>query len=434
MTNKNEHVTRHLQIGGCDALELASRFGTPLHVLDAGRIRAACRDFHEAAARHFGPSAQVFYASKALCVTAVLKMVDAAGLGVDVASGGELYTALHAGIPAEKIIMHGNNKTSRELSEALSAGVGRIVVDNADELERLAQLCAQLKRPADILLRIKPGVAADTHAFIRTGAIDSKFGVALEEGEAERVLIRASRIPQLRVRGLHCHIGSQIMNVESFAAAARVMVSFMAAFAQKTGLVLEELNLGGGYGVRYVEADRPRPPHEVFAAIAAAVRSVCDAAAFPLPRLIVEPGRAIVAEAGVTLYTVGAVKQIPGVRTYVSVDGGMYENPRYALYGARYEMLRADDVEAPRQAPVTIAGKCCESGDLLQEHIAMPSLRSGDVIAVMSTGAYHYSMASNYNRNVRPAVVLCENGRAVEIVRRETYEDLVRNDRIPEGI
>ncbi len=435
MPNKDTgHSTGHLIIGGCDTLDLAMRFGTPLHVLDEMRIRSACRAYRQAASAHFGPLARVVYASKALCTTAVLRIVASEGLGVDVVSGGELHTALCARVRPADIVFHGNNKTPRELAEALSAGVGRIVVDNEEELTRLASLCAEHGTETDILLRIKPGVSAHTHEYVRTGAIDSKFGVALETGEAERLLIRAASVPGIRLRGIHCHIGSQIFGPDSFVEAARIMTGFMADLSERDGILLTELNLGGGYGVRYVDEDTPDAPEDVFRPVAASIREICENRAFPFPAICLEPGRAIVAEAGTTLYTAGSVKHIPGVRTYVAVDGGMFENPRYALYGSAYEIVRADDPNAVRTDPVTIAGKCCESGDLIQEHIPMPPLGTGDILAVMSTGAYHYSMASNYNRNARPAVVLCREGRAVEIVRRESYEDLVRNDCIPEGL
>ncbi len=363
-----------------------------------------------------------------------LRIVASEGLGVDVVSGGELHTALCARVRPVDIVFHGNNKTPRELAEAISAGVGRIVVDNGDELSRLSALCTEHGTEAEVLFRIKPGVSAHTHEYVRTGAIDSKFGVALESGEAEHLLIRAASTPGIRVRGIHCHIGSQIFGSGSFVEAARIMAGFMADLAERTGIVLTELNLGGGYGVRYVDEDTPDAPEDVFRPVAAAIREICGKRSFPLPAVCLEPGRAIVAEAGTTLYTVGSVKRIPDIRTYVAVDGGMFENPRYALYGSAYEIVRADNPAAVRTEPVTIAGKCCESGDLIQEHIPMPPLKPGDILAVFSTGAYHYSMASNYNRNPRPAVVLCREGRAVEIVRRESYEDLVRNDLIPEGL
>lgn len=424
----------HLVIGGCDALELASRFGTPLHVLDEQRIRDACRAFTHAASAHFGPSARVLYASKALSTTAVLRIAASEGLGADVVSGGELYTALRAGLDPGDIVFHGNNKTPAELREALAAGIGRIAVDNSAELDRLSSIAAGMGVTADVQFRIKPGVSAHTHEYVRTGSIDSKFGFALETGEAEREMIRAMGLPGIRVRGVHCHIGSQIFGSESFVEAARIMTGFLADFAVHTGVRLEELNLGGGYGIRYTASDTPSEPDAILAPVADAVRAVCADRAFPFPDVLIEPGRAIVATAGTTLYTVGSVKTIPGIRTYVAVDGGMYENPRYALYHAAYELVRADDPHAAREYPVTIAGKCCETGDLIQENVPMPPLREGDVVAVLATGAYHYSMAGNYNRNPRPAVVLCRDGSAMEIVRRETYEDLVRNDLIPEGL
>ncbi len=424
----------HLSVGGCDCLDLAREFGTPLYVMDEMAVRANCRAFRQAVETCYGAGGKVIYASKALCTKAILSIMHQEGIGVDVVSGGELATALAAGVPADTLMYHGNFKTLAEIRQGLAAGVGRFVVDNRLELDQLSGLCEETGRKADVLFRVKPGIDAHTHDYVLTGQIDSKFGVALENGEALDILRDAWDRPGIRVRGIHCHIGSQIFEVEPFVQTVRVMLGLMDEFRQATGKVLEELNLGGGFGIRYVDEHRPLPPARFMEACAAEIRRFCSERDFPMPFVAIEPGRAMVAAAGITLYTVGSVKTIPGIRTYVAVDGGMFENPRYALYGSPYDAVLAAAPLAERVRPVTIAGKCCESGDLIQEHLPMPGVRPGDIMAVMATGAYNYSMAGNYNRNPRPAMVLCREGRARVIVRRETYENLLERDEIPDDL
>lgn len=424
----------NLSIGGCDATDLAREFGTPLYVLDEGTIRKNCRRYVDSIRTHYAGRGLALYASKALCTTALLKVAASEGMGVDVVSGGELFTAIRAGVDPKTVFFHGNNKTPEELEAALAAGVRRIVADNALEVERLSALAAARGKVADISLRIKPGIEAHTHDFVKTGQIDSKFGVAIETGEALALAEKAAALPGVRLVGIHCHIGSQIFDVDPFLEAARVMLDFAAQVRGRTGIVLEELNLGGGFGIRYIEEHDPVDFGAYIEAIAGAVRAKCAEHGLPEPFLCLEPGRSIVASAGVTLYTVGPVKTIPEIRTYVAVDGGMYENPRYALYGSPYDAVLAERPLAPRTAPVTIAGKCCESGDLIQENLMMPEVRTGDLLAVLATGAYNYSMAGNYNRNPRPAMVLCRDGKARLVVRRETFEDLVRCDVVPDDL
>lgn len=417
----------HLEIGGADALGLAREFGTPLHVLDEGRMRANCASYRDALVREYG-NARPLFASKACCIVASCQIASQEGLGVDVASGGELHTALRAGVPARDLYFHGNNKTADEIDYALRAGVGRIIVDNDDELDLLEVVTARLETTADILLRLTPGIEPHTHKAIRTGGVDSKFGFGILDGTAHRAVARAGRMARVRLHGLHAHIGSQVFDLEPFRMAAAAMVDVAARVRDDLDVTVEELNLGGGLGIRYLRSDEPPAIAEYVRAVVAVVKAKLAEHRLVPPRLFVEPGRSIVGDAGVTLYTVGAVKQIAGVRTYVSVDGGMFENPRPALYGARYEAVAAARAaEAPSQT-AAVAGRCCESGDVLIWEAHLPALHSGEVLAVFATGAYTYSMASNYNRFPRPAVVLVTNGHARLVVERETYDDLLRKD------
>ncbi len=418
----------HLQIGGADAVQLAKTHGTPLYVLDENMIRESCRGFHSVIDSEYGGRGLICYASKALSCMELYRIVHSEGLGADVVSGGELFTALKAGMPAEKIVMHGNSKSDAELQMAVDTGVGRIVCDNLPELARLNAIAAAVGKTVKIMLRIKPGIDAHTHSFIQTGQIDSKFGFALETGEALEAVKAASAYSNLELVGIHCHIGSQILETEPFAEAGRVMVRFMDEVRTALGITLAEVNLGGGPGIRYVESDDPKPFSEIVRAILAAVKATCTERSFPEPFVLFEPGRSIVGGAGVTLYTVMAKKVIPNVRTYVLVDGGMCDNPRYALYQSQYEALLANKAGQPRTETVTVGGKCCESGDLIGEGMALQPAEPGDILAVLTTGAYNYSMASNYNRNPRAEIVMVKDGEARTVVRRESYEDIVRND------
>ena len=370
----------------------------------------------------------ISYASKAFCCKAVCRIAEEEGLGLDVVSAGELYTAGAAGFPMEKVIFHGNNKTVQELTMALEYGVGRIVVDNLTELRTLDALAAAKGTAASVMLRVKPGIDAHTHSFIRTGQIDSKFGFALETGEALTAVKLALEAKNLRLIGLHCHIGSQIFDIEPFCHAVEVMLEFMGLICWETGAALPELNLGGGFGIRYIPENDPVAYDRYMEKVSKVVKSCCKKLGFPMPFILLEPGRSIVGAAGITLYRVGEVKTIPGVRTYVSVDGGMGDNPRYALYHADYTFTAAARAAEPKTQVVTVAGKCCESGDLLGENVPLQEIVPGEILAVLATGAYNYSMASNYNRNPRPAVVLVGEKGTREIVRRESLEDLIRND------
>jgi diaminopimelate decarboxylase len=423
----------HLVIGGCDTVELTREFGTPLYVFDEDDIRSRCRAY----IRGFGsayPDSEIIYAGKAFLTTAMCRIVEEEGLSLDVVSGGELYTALAAGYPPERIYFHGNNKSPDEIRLGLQAGVRRFVVDNLYELDLLEEEAGRIGKTAQILLRLAPGVEAHTHTYLRTGQTDSKFGFGIANGRAEEAIRQALEHSHLCLRGLHAHIGSQIFEIESFEAEVEVMVEFMAQLHGTLGVTIHELDLGGGLGIRYRSSDTPPSIAALAVTIARALERECQRWGLALPHLMVEPGRSIVGEAGTTLYTVGAVKDIPGVRTYVAVDGGMADNPRVALYQAAYEAVVANKAGVQSDTLVSVAGKCCESGDMLIWDLSIPAVQPGDILAVFSTGAYNYSMASNYNRLMRPAAVLVHRGTADLIVRRESLRDLVQNDCIPERL
>lgn len=406
-------TTGHLTIAGCDTLALAQQFGTPLFVYDEAHMRARCRE----AITAFG-AGNVIYAAKAFLCTAMARLAHEEGLLLDVATGGELHVARHAGVPAERLVFHGNNKSVEELREALQGGVGRLVIDSFDELDRLDALHSNGGFVPQVQIRVTPGVHAHTHEFIATGQDDSKFGFNVANGDAARAVERAQRSASVDLVGIHVHIGSQVFAADSFAKAAEIVGSFAALFA------LPELTLGGGLGVAYVNGEEAPTLREWAQLLLPAVR-----AAGVTARVRVEPGRAIVASAAVTLYSVGTVKDIPGIRTYVAVDGGMSDNPRPVLYGSGYEALLARAPRAERPRTVRLVGKHCESGDLLIEEAAVPADTAvGDILATPVTGAYGHSMASNYNKVLRPAVVFVADGDARLAVRRETYADLTRLD------
>lgn len=422
----------HLEIGGCDCMDLVNEFQTPLYVLDEGLIRKNCKIYKNAMEKTYGENGLVIYASKAFLTMAMCKIINQEGLGMDVVSGGELYTANKAGFPMDKIYFHGNNKTYDEISLALDLNVRRIVVDNKQELHTINELAKEKGKIANISFRIKPGIDAHTHDFIMTGQIDSKFGVALENGEAKDIIIEASKLSNINVAGVHCHIGSQIFDLDPFELAAKVMLEFMADLKDNEGIIIKELNLGGGFGIKYTNADDPILYDKYIESVSKVVKNVCEEKGLETPFIVMEPGRSIVASSGITLYKVGCVKDIKDVRKYISVDGGMGDNPRYALYQSKYTAVVANDLNREENEVVTIAGKCCESGDLLLKDATLPDIKVGDIIAVLATGAYNYSMSSNYNRIPKPPVVLVNEGNANLIVKRETYEDIVRNDVIPE--
>ncbi len=418
----------HLTIGSYDTVELAKKYGTPAYVFDENEIRKNLREFKKSIDDEYGGKGLVVYASKAFCCKEMCRICAEEGVGIDVVSGGELYTALSVGFPTDKIVFHGNNKTRDELIMAVDNNVGRVIVDNITELENLNAIAADKGKNIGIMLRIKPGIDAHTHEFIKTGQIDSKFGFALETGEALEAIKTALVMSNVTLRGLHCHIGSQIFDLDPFELAATVMLDLIKQVKDETGVQLGELNLGGGFGIKYLKSDRPRPYGDYMRKVSAAVISDSKGLGIETPFILIEPGRSIVGAAGITLYTVGAVKEIPDVRTYVSVDGGMGDNPRYALYQSRYEVVCANKASEKRSRTVTVAGKCCESGDLIQEWTHIQPVEPGDILAVLSTGAYNYSMASNYNRIPRLPVIMVKDGKDRLVVRRETYEQLTECD------
>ena len=424
----------HLEIGGTDCVELAERFGTPLYVFDEAYIRKMMRVYRDTLYNEYGANGLVLYASKAFSCEAIYRIADEENIGVDVVSGGELYTALQAGFPAEKIYMHGNNKLDYEIGEALDCKIGCIVADAYSEIDKIDAEAKKRGMKQKILLRINPGVEAHTHAFVQTATTDSKFGFSIQDGTAEKASIYALSKENVILEGYHCHIGSQIFEKQSFVIAVEKCMRFAADMKEKHGFVMQTLNLGGGYGIWYTDEDRKISPEgyaEYLQALIAAVKEKAQEKGLKLPYLLIEPGRSIVGEAGITLYTVGAIKEIPGVKTYVAVDGGMFDNPRYALYQSKYTPILANRANEEHTEIVSIAGKCCESGDLIAVNVALPKARSGDILAVLSTGAYNYSMAMNYNRNLIPPCVLVKDGQAEYIVRPQTYQDLTRNDVIP---
>lgn len=424
----NVNEKGHLTIGGCDTLELAKEFGTPLYVMDEATIRNTCKSYVNSIKTHYDGKGLPMYASKALSCKALVQLADSENMGLDVVSGGEIYTAMKANFPPEKIQFHGNNKTEAELRMALDYNIGKIIVDNLYELELLNKIAGEKNKVVKISMRIKPGIDAHTHNFIMTGQIDSKFGFALETGEAMAAVKESLKLGNVDLTELHCHIGSQIFDIDPFVKAAEVMMDFIGQIKRETGHLVTELNLGGGYGIKYTENDNPVPYDNYMAAVSKAIKAKASENDIPVPFIYMEPGRSVVGEAGITLYTVGGRKEIPNIRTYVSVDGGMTDNIRYALYESEYTVVNAGKADQKPNEKVTVAGKCCESGDLIQKDTPVADVQVGDTLAVLSTGAYNYSMASNYNRNPRPAIVMVKDGKPRLIVKRESYDDLVAND------
>lgn len=419
----------NLTISSHDTVHLAKKYGTPLYVMSEDAIRDACRQFHRSIDKYYDGNGMVLYASKAFSCKEIYRIMMQENCGVDVVSSGELYTALQVGFPTENIVFHGNNKSHDELCMAVENNVGRIIVDGLAELDILDAIAQKQNKTVGIMLRIKPGIDAHTHNFIKTGQIDSKFGLALETGEAIEGVKKALEYKNIELKGLHCHIGSQIFSTDAFESAADVMFTFLSKIKQETDYIIPELNLGGGFGIRYTELDNPVSYDKYMGKVADVLKNKSEKLGLPMPKIFIEPGRAIVGPAGITLYTVGSIKAIPNIRTYVSIDGGMGDNPRYALYQSDYEACIANKAIKPKKFLATIAGKCCESGDLIQENTFIQKPKSGDIMAVFSTGAYNYSMASNYNRLPKPAVVFVKEGAEPRIViKRETFEDIVRND------
>ena len=419
-------VNHRLVIGGCDAIELTKKYGTPLYVFDVNRAVKTAKAYVEILNREYKNST-VCFASKAFCCTAIYSILAPLGLGADVVSGGELYTALKGGMGANKIYFHGNNKTEEEIRYAIESNVECFVVDSEREL-RLIQKHAN--KPQNVIVRVNPGVEAHTHRFIQTTTTDSKFGFSIADGTALEVIKSIKNYKNVCFKGIACHIGSQIFETEAFELAIDKMTDFIVEL-NKNGLQVERLDLGGGFGIHYIPEDRPLSPEQYMENSVKYLKAAVEKKHITPPHLIVEPGRSIVGEAGVTLYTVGAIKTIKNVKTYAAVDGGMFDNPRVALYEAQYTPVVADRADITGTTKYSIAGKCCESGDILMHDILLPELNEDDVLAVLSTGAYHYSMASNYNRNFIPPVVAVKDGKSDYMIKPQTFADIVRNDNIP---
>ena len=420
----------HLEIGGVDCVDLVKTYGTPLYVMDQQYIENMCQIYSETLKTEYGDG-MIAYASKAFSCKEIYRIVKAMGIGADSVSGGELYTALSAGFPMEKICFHGNNKSKAELTFAVENKVGYIVIDSYLEADILNDICIEKNTIQNVLIRVNPGVEAHTHHFIQTAKIDSKFGFSLSTGEAEEISLYVNAKSYLNLVGLHCHIGSQIFEEKSFILAVEKMTDFYKELKENYGLNFDVLNMGGGFGIYYAEGDAKKSWQEYanyIKTISTALKKCVDEKGLKKPYLILEPGRSIVGEAGITLYTAGAIKNIRGVKDYIAIDGGMFDNPRYALYQAKYSVVSAGRMNEPCTNKYTIAGKCCESGDIIAEDVMLPSTNSGDIIAVLSTGAYNYSMSSNYNRNFVPPVVMVKDGKSRYAVKPQTFEDLIRND------
>jgi diaminopimelate decarboxylase len=413
----------HMAVGGCDLADLASEFGTPLYVYDEATLRGRIIEYRDTMKHAYPGESLVLYAGKAFLSIAMAQLVMEEDAGLDLVSGGELYLAEKAGFPMDRVFFPGNNKSAAEVEAAARLGIGALVVDSLSEIALLRGLPASPHVRAT--LRISPGIQPDTHSFISTGQLDSKFGFPVETGQALDTLGKLLEVPAADVTGVHAHIGSQIFDLTSYAAAVEKVLDFLVMAREQLGFRARELSMGGGLGIAYTSDDAPPRPSDLVHVIADAVNEGCSQRGLELPRLLVEPGRSIAGPAGVAVYTVGAIKEIPGVRTYVSVDGGMGDNIRPKLYGSRYEAFKVDDPDAEATETVTIAGRYCESTDILIKDAQMPPLASGDLIAMPAAGAYSLAMSSNYNYNVRPAVVMVRDGEARLIRRRETYDDLL---------
>lgn len=417
-----------LYFAGVNTLHLAEKYETPLYVLDEDRIRHNCRVYKNAMDKYFGENALALFASKALSFKGIYNIVSSEGLGIDVVSKGEIYTALLSGISLENAYFHSNNKTDEDVDFAIKNNVGYFVVDNREELSVIDYYAKKYNKKQKILLRLTPGIDTHTYEAVNTGKVDSKFGTAIETGQAMEITKYALSFSNIDLLGFHCHIGSQVFDSDTFFAGSKIMLEFIFKAKKELGYVASQLNLGGGYGVRYKDDDPVIDIDENIKNVAVTVKEECARLEIPVPKILMEPGRSIVADAGMTLYSVGTVKEITGYKNYVSIDGGMTDNPRFALYGSPYTVYIANRVEEKRDFCASVVGRCCESGDIIQNDVLMPKPIRGDIVAVCTTGAYNYSMASNYNRIPRPPIVMLKDGQDRVVVKRESIEDIVRND------
>ena len=427
-TNLSVNEKGHLTLGGLDTVELAEKYSTPLYLIDENRVRERMHTYIDAMKKYFPKGSKPLFASKSLCFKKIYSIASDMGMGIDLVSPGELYTARAAGFDLRNAYFHGNNKTDADIKLAIESGLGYFVADNREELDQINKAAGQRGITQKILMRLTPGIDPHTHAAITTGKVDSKFGTAIETGQATELVKYALTLENIELEGFHCHIGSQCFEIKPFLDAADIMIMFMARVRDELGKTTTTLNIGGGFGVRYTEKDPHIDIDESIKLIAEHIDKTCRRFEFDPPAVLMEPGRSIVADAGVTLYTVGSVKTIPGYKSYVSIDGGMTDNPRYALYQSEYTVLNASRAADEADFTATIGGRCCESGDLIAEGVNIKKPVRGDTLAVLVTGAYNYSMASNYNRIPRPALVMIKDGVDTLAVRRESYEDLIRND------
>jgi len=418
----------HLTVNGYDTVELAKKYGTPLYLMDEDRIRERVRVYKSAFERFFSAGSLPEYASKAFSCKQIYRIMAEEGINVDVVSPGELYTAVSAGFPAEKCFFHGNNKSDWDIEFAIDKGIGHFVVDSPEELYAINSIAKAKGVNQRILLRVTPGIDPHTHRKISTGSVDSKFGIALETGQALEIVKEILKLENITLCGFHCHVGSQVFESDVFCDAAKIMLKFIGAVKKETGFKTEILNLGGGFGVRYTEDDPEIDYFEKIGEVAQVINSCCSEFGVETPKIMMEPGRSMVADSGVTLYTVGSVKEVKDYKTYVSVDGGMTDNPRYTLYEAKYTVINASRADKNADLTATLAGRCCESGDLIGEKMQFARPERGDILAVLTTGAYNYSMASNYNRVPRPAVVMLNSKKDYIAVQREKIEDIISLD------
>ena len=418
----------HLYFGGQDTVAMAREYGTPLYLMDEVRIRQNMRMYLDAFKTHFGEGSQPLYASKASSFKRIYEIAREEGMGIDVVSSGEIYTALKAGFPLENAWFHSNNKTDWDIAFAMDNGVGHFVVDNREELDAINDIAAQKGIKQAILLRLTPGIDPHTYDAVATGKVDSKFGTAIETGQAMEMVRYTLSLANIDLKGFHCHVGSQVFGEDVYERASDIMLTFMAQCNADFGITLEHLDMGGGYGVRYLDSDGYVDIPAAIGRVAAHMKAKCAELGMALPKISMEPGRSIVADAGMTLYTVGTIKKITGYKNYVSIDGGMTDNPRYALYGSAYTVLSASRPNDPCDLVADVVGRCCESGDIIQPDVSLPEPKRGEILAVCTTGAYNYSMASNYNRVARPAMVMVTPDTSYVAVRRESLDDLIRND------
>lgn len=420
----------HLCLGGVDTVALAEKHGTPLYLMDEAKIREKCRIYVNAMREAFGESALPLYASKAASFKQIYRIINEEGMGTDLVSSGELFTAASVGFPLSKAYFHSNNKTDFDITYAIDKGVGYFVVDNVEELDAIDRIAGEKNVKQKILLRLTPGIDPHTYEAVATGKVDSKFGSAIETGQAEQIAKYATELENIELYGFHCHVGSQVFDSDVFLAASEIMLGFVALMKKKYGFITRELDIGGGYGVRYRDTDPTIDIAANIKLVAAHMQAYAKKLGIDMPAVRMEPGRSIVADSGMTLYTAGTVKRIPGYKNYVSVDGGMADNPRYALYKSPYTVCLASRMNSTAPSfSCTVAGRCCESGDLIQENVTLPAdIVRGDIIAVLTTGAYNYSMSSNYNRLTKPPVVMIKDGGDYVAVKRETLEDICKND------